>query len=307
MYDYTDHLLHYLPQDRIDVLSCGHVIPSSSLLALPIGKGPNGVDFEFSFGKRNSDSMVIDSCLAMKIHTDCTQLRELGLTILDLAMKIPDGFVVFFPSYAYLDTAVQSWTKNRIDGKPIIDHLTSKKRIFSEPRSAASRPAQAADTSQDQPKARNVTSVDQVLAAYTTQVNTGEGALLLAVIGGSLSEGINFSDRLGRGVAVVGLPFPNPHSPEWKAKLEYVARNARSSGRDAAQEFLENACMRAVNQSIGRAIRHQRDYATIVLLDARYERASIRAKLPGWIKDSVVRRDYRGGIKSVEQFFAGKV
>ena len=41
--------------------------------------------------------------------------------------------------------------------------------------------------------------------------------------------------------------------------------------------------MKAVNQSIGRSIRHARDYASIVLVDQRYARSSVREKLPDWI------------------------
>ncbi len=41
--------------------------------------------------------------------------------------------------------------------------------------------------------------------------------------------------------------------------------------------------MKAVNQSIGRSIRHARDYASIVLVDHRYSRSSVRGKLPEWI------------------------
>lgn len=149
-------------------------------------------------------------------------------------------------------------------------------------------------------------TVDEVLAAYTERVNSGQGALLLAVIGGSLSEGINFSDRLGRGVAVVGLPFPNPHSPAWKARLEYVERHGGTGGKIASREFLENACMRAVNQSVGRAIRHKDDYAVIFLLDRRYERDSIRGKLPGWMKNSVRSKTYIDAMMSVEEFFESR-
>ena len=112
---------------------------------------------------------------------------------------------------------------------------------------------------------------------------------MLAVIGGSLSEGINFSDALGRGVVVVGMPFPNPHSAVWKIKMQYIAAKAARAGRDgkaSARDFYENACMRAVNQCIGRAIRHRADYAAILLLDKRYGGA-VRAKLPGWIRESL--------------------
>jgi chromosome transmission fidelity protein 1 len=45
--------------------------------------------------------------------------------------------------------------------------------------------------------------------------------------------------------------------------------------------------MNSVNQSIGRAIRHQNDYAAIVLIDHRYTTSRIHMKLPGWIRESL--------------------
>lgn len=38
---------------------------------------------------------------------------------------------------------------------------------------------------------------------------------------------------------------------------------------------------------LGRAIRHQKDFASIVLLDQRYARPPILGKLPAWIRDRV--------------------
>ncbi|MPC34406.1 putative ATP-dependent DNA helicase DDX11 [Portunus trituberculatus] len=103
--------------------------------------------------------------------------------------------------------------------------------------------------------------------------------------GGKMSEGINFSDELGRCVVMVGLPYPNTHSPELKEKMLYLNKNvsAGQDGKASGSVFYENLCFKAVNQSIGRAIRHKQDYASILLLDHRYSRpASIQA-LPGWI------------------------
>lgn len=35
--------------------------------------------------------------------------------------------------------------------------------------------------------------------------------------------------------------------------------------------------------SVGRAIRHRHDFASILLLDRRYSRPSVQKALPGWI------------------------
>lgn len=46
--------------------------------------------------------------------------------------------------------------------------------------------------------------------------------------------------------------------------------------------------MKAVNQSIGRAVRHKDDYATVLLLDHRYSRTHIQSALPNWMKSSLL-------------------
>src|ERR1700689_988372 len=87
------------------------------------------------------------------------------------------------------------------------------------------------------------------------------GALLFAVIGAKLSEGLNFSDDLARAVVIVGLPFANLSSPELRERMKYVNRleaksnvQRKSGQKDAAAELYENMCMNAVNQSIGEQV-----------------------------------------------------
>ncbi|KAI4839693.1 DNA repair helicase [Aureobasidium sp. EXF-8845] len=249
MSDYMTQLFPYLDKTRIITLSCGHVIPTTNLFVSPVVTSHNNTDFNFSFSSRNLASTII----------------ALGDSILRLLPSIPHGCVAFFPSYSYLEQVVSHWLNTGVWSK-----MQKTKAIFRE-------------TQQ--------TGTEETLSAYTTAVrSTSQGALLLAVIGGRLSEGINFSDELGRCVIVIGLPYANPNTAEQKAKLAYISEKAASSGgvsagTAAARDFADNTCMRAVNQAIGRAVRHKNDWSAILLFDDR---------LPGWIKASLKDGGGRG-------------
>ncbi|XWW99862.1 hypothetical protein V2A60_007876 [Cordyceps javanica] len=294
--DYKEHLFPTLEDSKITTLSCGHVIPSTNLcvrtLAVLRAGGPT---FEFSYQRRGDQEMI----------------GQLGLAVLNMCSIVPDGVVIFFPSYGYLDEVVEAWKKKRVgDAQSTWERIKTKKAIFQETKGASS---------------------DEVLQKYSEAIlgsqggQAGGGALLLSVVGGKMSEGINFSDRLGRLVVVVGLPYPNIASPDWKAKMEYIESStktrllehggvapteASSRAKQAARDFYENSCMRAVNQSIGRAIRHRGDYAAIVLLDKRYTGARIRSKLPGWIQGGLETDSQEKGLGGIMgalgSFFRGK-
>lgn len=280
MSDYTSRLFSYLPSERLMILSCGHVIPAENLVAWPVTSGPHGTEFDFTFARRNSITMIDD----------------LGASLLSVCHAIPDGLVVFFPSYAYLEYVAQRWQVRTGTSTSIWDRLAETKAIFRE--------------------SKENTSVEDILQQYSNAIDKGDGGLLLSVVGGKMSEGINFSDKLGRAVVVVGLPYPNIHSPEWEAKIAHAERivvdrggslaDAKAAGRD----LYENSCMRAVNQSIGRAIRHQNDYACILLFDRRYSSNRIKEKLPGWIKQglrqSTTREPFTEMVDSLRAFFKAK-
>lgn len=188
------------------------------------------------------------------------------------------------------------------NGQTTLGLIERKKKILYESREAA-------------------TTTDALLQEYTEAVESGSGALLLSVVGGKLSEGINFSDRLGRGVLIIGLPFPNIRSAVWQAKIRYIEEKTfkfssgtelakKASAAAAGRDFYENSCMRAVNQCIGRAIRHVNDYAAIVMIDRRYDSSRIQDKLPGWIRGSLVsspsERPAQVTVRRLSKFFADK-
>lgn len=264
MSDYSNYLFSYLEKDRLQTFSFGHVIPDNNLFATAVTKGPSNIDFDFTYDKRSSESMI----------------KELGQLILHACKTIPDGVVVFFPSYDYLAQVISIWQKS----SPLQSLMTRLQRIkatFQETKGSSS---------------------DDLLRDYAAAVDSGKGGLMLSVVGGKLSEGINFSDKLGRAVIAVGLPFPNANGAEWKAKIRYVEElqykqykqstglneaACKAEAKRAGRDFYENACMRAVNQSIGRVIRHRNDYAAVLMVDRRFGSERIRQKLPGWIRGSM--------------------
>jgi chromosome transmission fidelity protein 1 len=284
MEDYIHHLFPYVKQERIMSLSCGHIVPSSSLVVYPIVRSARGMEFEFTFEKRERKETIISA----------------GETLLQVMNSTPDGIVVFFPSYRYLEKCLSTWKSSVIphshkQHETLLSAMEAAKPLFYELKSPQSTEATS----------KIPVNIESLLAAYTHAVRNPSvphrGATLFAILSGSLSEGINFSDTLGRCVVVIGLPFPNPHSAMWKAKRAYIAAKAvkaaietgltkieaEKKGREAAAEFYLNATMRAVNQAVGRAIRHKDDYAAIILIDKRFEAVRVESKLSGWMKESI--------------------
>ena len=159
--------------------------------------------------------------------------------------------------------------------------------------------------------------------------------MLCCVMGGKLSEGINFSDNLARCVVVVGMPYPDGRDMVLQEKMRRAdvqeakmaalerggvattkatvtttttsSNGTGSSMGSAGRKLYEAMCMKSVNQSIGRSIRHVNDYATIVLLDRRYTRDNVVSQLPAWIGRSVVRPPQFGAVlESLQQFYRNK-
>lgn len=94
------------------------------------------------------------------------------------------------------------------------------------------------------------------MAEYEETIRSNSGAIIFAVMGGKLSEGINFNDNLGRGVITVGLPYPNVHDVEVKEQISAYVRLMQSAGverspKQLESDYLENSCMRVINQTIG--------------------------------------------------------
>lgn len=87
-------------------------------------------------------------------------------------------------------------------------------------------------------------------------------------------------------------------------EVKTLARNCMRCVTFLCVSDKQNLCMRAVNQCIGRAIRHANDYACILLVDRRYGSSRVRNKLPRWIDGGVtVQGEWGEAAKAVARFF----
>ncbi|RZC00678.1 ATP-dependent DNA helicase DDX11 isoform X1 [Glycine soja] len=305
-----ERLFPWLPPNQLHFFSCGHIVPPDSIMPIAVTRGPTGRSFDFSFSSRSSPDMM----------------RELGLLLCNLVTVVHEGIVVFFPSFDYENRVYEHWKSSGI-----LERIIKRKCVFREP--------------------RNNMDVESVLKEYKDTIDTisvmnsevnqasHNGAILLAVVGAKLSEGINLSDGMGRCIVMVGLPYPSPSDIELLERIKHIEgfRNLKlpenpsvSSSYDLysgdvqggfdilrscshrGKEYYENLCMKAVNQSIGRAIRHINDYAAILLVDTRYASDSSKrsfshpvTKLPQWIKDRFVSSTINYGEvhRLLHQFF----
>jgi len=115
--------------------------------------------------------------------------------------------------------------------------------------------------------------------------------ILFSVMGGSLSEGINFSDDICRLLIIVGVPYPTK-------TLEFEERCKNNA------DYGSIAAMKTVNQTIGRAIRHKNDYAAVVLLDCRYK--NLKTKLSPWVLKKTKEVSLIDGLIRVNNFLKEK-
>ncbi|WVO14193.1 hypothetical protein L204_101825 [Cryptococcus depauperatus] len=218
--DFLIQLFPSLPSTQFSTLSCAHVIPKENLLTQVVCVGPRKKEFEFKFSNRNDNDL----------------LGDLGALLQSTINMVPEGVVVFLPSYSFLDKVKDLWAKNNL-----LQKLECRKQLFYEPQASGDVDAILRDYA---------LAVSSCHASSNEEKSRKTGALLFAVVGGKLSEGINFSDSLGRCVVMVGLPFANMGSIELQERMKYVEK-LPGAGPEAAREMYENLCMRAVNQSIG--------------------------------------------------------
>ena len=130
---------------------------------------------------RGSDQLPISS--AYSARDDPSVVRNFGAVLEQMAGTVPDGIVVFFPSYTYMETTVSAWDEQGVI-KAILRH---NKLLFIE--------------------TKDVAETTLALDNYKRACDCGRGAIFLSVARGKVAEGIDFDRHYGRAVLLFGVPF----------------------------------------------------------------------------------------------------
>ncbi|XP_030069304.1 regulator of telomere elongation helicase 1 [Microcaecilia unicolor] len=246
-----------------------HVINKHQIWVGIVPKGPDGVLLSSAYDRRFT----------------VEYMSSLGKTIGNIARVVPHGLLVFFPSYPVMDKSLEHWRDHGFSSK-----MEDVKPMFVEPKGKG--------------------NFTEVMDAYYEKnvCNKSSGAMFLAVCRGKASEGLDFADVNGRGVIITGLPFPPRMDPRVVLKMQFLdemrAKHGSQTRYLSGQEWYRQQASRAVNQAVGRVIRHCHDYGAIFLCDHRFLQSDARTQLPSWLRPHITIYDNFGHvIRDVSQFF----
>lgn len=235
-------------------LEANHVVDMrKQVFAGAIMRGPGGVDLSSTYANQQ----------------EFRYQDAMGQLLLQYSQVVPGGILMFFPSYSLMGKLETRWRQTGLWHK--IDAI---KTMYSEPRKAGK-------------------DFDALLDAYKYSVASGRaatagektGAVFLAVYRGKVSEGIDFSNDNARAVLAVGIPFPSVKELQVSLKREYQDEKSRVDKKLVnGHTWYQLQAFRALNQALGRCIRHRQDYGAILLLDSRHRGNAHTRSLSKWMR-----------------------
>ncbi|XP_067328247.1 Fanconi anemia group J protein [Anolis sagrei] len=234
-------------------LEANHVIQNSQVWVGTVGAGPKG-----------------RSLCATFQHTETFEFQdEVGELLLSVCQTISHGVLCFLPSYKMLDKLKDRWLHTDLWEK-----LELIKTVIVEP------------------KGGDKADFDELLQIYYDAIKCKEGkggALLIAVCRGKVSEGLDFSDDNARAVITIGIPFPNVKDLQVELKRKYNDQHSKARGLLPGSQWYEIQAYRALNQALGRCIRHRSDWGALILVDDRFGRNPNKyiAGLSKWIRQQI--------------------
>uniref|UniRef100_W5K1X8 DNA 5'-3' helicase n=1 Tax=Astyanax mexicanus TaxID=7994 RepID=W5K1X8_ASTMX len=219
-------------------------------------------------------------------HTETFAFQdEVGALLLKVCQTVSRGVLCFLPSYKLLDKLRDRWMNTGLWEK-----LEECKAVITEPRGGAK------------------SDFDELLQTYyeaIRQSGSRDGALLIAVCRGKVSEGLDFTDDNARAVVTVGIPFPNIKDLQVELKMKYNDQHSKSRGLLPGGRWYEIQAYRALNQALGRCIRHKNDWGALILVDDRF-RSNPNKYITGlskWVRQLVRHHEnFTSAMQSLQSF-----
>lgn len=232
------------------VLNAAHsaVLMSGTLLPLEMYKDVLGIEkavtkeFASPFPKENRLNLLVTKTTTKYTQRNNEQYDEIAQIINSSIAQIPGNVIVFFPSFEILSL--------------IEPKIRVARKIYTQER--------------EQKFAEKETMLHNFRAS-----GNGFGAILLAVSGGTIAEGIDFPGDHLLGAIVVGVPFARV-SPITKELIAFYDEKFKK-GWDYA--YNAPAISKAV-QAAGRVIRTETDKGVCMFLDTRFSEPKYRNFFP---------------------------
>ncbi|XP_037598373.1 Fanconi anemia group J protein [Cebus imitator] len=250
-------------------LEANHVIKNSQVWVGTIGSGPKGRNLCATF--QNTETFEFQD--------------EVGALLLSVCQTVSQGILCFLPSYKLLEKLKERWLSTGLWHK-----LELVKTVIVEPQGGEK------------------TDFDELLQVYYDAIKyKGEkdGALLVAVCRGKVSEGLDFSDDNARAVITIGIPFPNVKDLQVELKRQYNDHHSKLRGLLPGRQWYEIQAYRALNQALGRCIRHRNDWGALILVDDRFRNNPSRyiSGLSKWIRQQIQHHStFESALESLAEF-----
>jgi regulator of telomere elongation helicase 1 len=210
-------------------------------------------------------------------RTNENQITSLGKEIYNLveSAKI-GGILVFFQSYEYLEKCHTIWLESKITQK----FESIKKVLF------------------DSYNNRKYNE------DFIRENKKNNNLLLFTVYRGRTSEGINFHDDEVRMVICIGIPYPNLSDIRVILKKDYLDKKSKIENNDFnGWKWYKEEAINAVNQSLGRLIRHKEDYGIMICFGNEFSQYGI--KFSKWINDNISKKSFIKLKENDRDYFEG--
>ncbi|XP_057365993.1 Fanconi anemia group J protein-like [Daphnia carinata] len=255
-------------------LEANHVIPAQRVWIGTISQGPKNTLLNGTF----------------KVTGTFEYQDELGRLLLSVCQTIPHGVLCFLPSYSLLEKLVDRW-----QATGLWQQLSTSKTIVCESRDSRDFEETLKSFYSAIEDSENALSCNLNASCELSNENPEKkksdfpsGAVMLAVCRGKVSEGLDFTDNNARAVVCVGIPFPNFKDTQVELKRQYNDKLSATTPLLSGSEWYEIQAFRALNQALGRCIRHRADWGAILLVDDRFAKTPRYVnQLSKWVRSSI--------------------